>query len=421
MSIKNALTKTFGRNYNNFKGEVGLEIETESREDYRVPAFSFWVLHNDGSLRDIGREYVLRQPLMVEKELPEALKEFADKTKDIKFIKDSITTSTHVHLNMLNENFVTLGNFLTLYTLVENLLIRFSGEDRKSNLFCLPICDAEEIFYSIVKMMQGIGAKKYNSMNFPEDNVKYGALNLSSLVAYGSLEVRSFRGTTDIALIEKWVRILYCILVFARQTGLVPPQIILQFKEKGPKFLSDVFGQYREDLRHPEEEKLLEKNFWYSASIAYSIKNWEKLEVVEKPKKAKPKDLEKIAQQLYGLTFESLSFEQQQLVINRSVPQEEVREERNPFRPLDRDFVVTAPRGGGLRATAGTIARWADEPAWVTDARHRIENDMPMNTDTVDEYWRYVEDREDREARELRRIADEMMVNVANQAEAPRR
>src|SRR5690242_2495326 len=120
--------------YKNYPRSIGLEIETETKEPYDIPRFSFWAVHADGSLRDFGQEYVLVQPLAIE-QIPLALDEFKDKTKGIKFIQDSLTTSVHVHLNFLDQSFQTLGNFLILYTMFENLLIRYSGEDRLSNLF----------------------------------------------------------------------------------------------------------------------------------------------------------------------------------------------------------------------------------------------------------------------------------------------
>lgn len=415
MTIRNTLTKTFGRNYHNFKGEIGLEIETETLQEYKVPQFSFWDVHNDGSLRNVGREYVLRQPLEITKEFPEAMVEFASKTKDIKFIPDSITTSVHVHLNMLNETFVTLGNFLTLYTLVENLLVRYSGEDRKSNLFCLPICDAEEIYNNIMSMMRGIGGKKYAAMQFAPENTKYGALNLAALVQYGSLEIRSFRGTTDIGVIKKWVDILYSILKYARQDKLVPPQIIMAYKEKGPELLTDVFGEFREEIRQKEEDKLIEKNFWYAASIAYSIRNWDKLEDIPKPKKAKPKDLEAISQSMYQTTFEALNFDQQQNVIQAvneivqapaPTATDTVRVDRNPFV----DYMPT-----GLRRTAATgiatatgpldfttrdvprAPRLDDRPDWVIEIQERLDRGREVSNEDMELFWQWQDERNDAE------------------------
>src|SRR5690606_24321632 len=106
------------------------------------------------------------------------------------FIRDPVSASLHVHPNMLNETFQTMGNFLTLYSLFENLLIRYSGPNRLSNLFCPPICDAEETSRNIVGMMEAVENKKFKGLMYDENRVKYAALNLSSLSRYGSLEVR---------------------------------------------------------------------------------------------------------------------------------------------------------------------------------------------------------------------------------------
>lgn len=316
MTIFNTLSKTFGSKYRNYKGDIGLEVETESKTEYIPPKMSFWGVHADNSLRDFGIEYVLKQPLDYEDNFKKALEEFKDKTKEIKFIQDSVTTSVHVHLNILNDNFITLGNFLTAYTLTENLLIRFSGEDRLSNLFCLPIVDAEEIVENMVEMMVHISKNNFSKMGFSIDQTKYGAINLSSIQNYGSIELRSFKGTTDTDLIYTWVGILYRLLQFARTPGLYPPHIIMSTKDKGTKVLEEIFGPFRDTIKHVDEEKLIEKNFWHAARVAYSVKDWKALIPPEKPKKLKPKDLDTISKKLYGVNFESLSHAQQQIVMN---------------------------------------------------------------------------------------------------------
>lgn len=318
MTISNAFTRTFGNTYKNFSGDIGLEIETETTEEYKVPKFSFWTVHADGSLRGFGQEYVLKQPLDFDKTLPEALKEFKDKTKSIPFVKDSITTSVHVHLNFLNDDFVTLGNFLTAYSFVENLLIRYSGDDRLSNLFCLPICDAEETYKNIMRLVKALPDRAYGRLQFDVDSTKYGALNLSSLVRYGSLEIRSFRGTTDTDLIYTWVGILYSILRYSRQKGLIPPQIITAYKEKGIELLSDIFGEYRKLIRHKDEEKLLDDNLWYAVNIACGgVKDWTKIDPIPNAKKPKLSDLDKLSIDNFGVTsFETLTHDQQRAVLD---------------------------------------------------------------------------------------------------------
>lgn len=347
MTIQNALSNYFGNKYKTYKGDIGLEIETETTNPYDIPRFSFWNSHVDNSLRGFGMEYTLRQPLDFEVTFPKALEEFDEKTKNIAFIKDSITTSVHVHLNFLNDNFVTLGNFLTLYSMNENLLIRASGEDRLSNLFCLPICDAEEIHQNMLHMFRGIREKKYGNMNFVPEQTKYGALNLSSLQQFGSLEIRSFRGTTDTKLIKDWVGTLHTLQKYARTPGLVPPQIILNYKEKKTEYLTDIFGEYRKFVRHSDEEALIEKNFWYAAALAYEIKDWTKLEQVIKPKKVRSKDLDKISNALYGRNFENLGDTGLQQAVIRQAERgidlgEEEREEYvNPMTGLNQMMTFT--------------------------------------------------------------------------------
>lgn len=278
-----------------YSGEIGLEIETESKKAYEVPLFSYWNTHNDGSLRDFGIEYVLKQPVSMEIELDSALKEWDDKIKkfEIKLIKDSITTSVHVHLNMLNQTFLTLVNFLVAYTIVENLLIRYSGPDRRSNLFCLPMCDAGETVNNIRDMLSSYYYNKNYGYRFNENQVKYAALNLAALTTYGSIEIRSFRGDTDIKKIRTWVDILYDIYTFA-QKDTDPKEMLEQWKKEGMKFLERIFTKdHLKEILIPNAEELVKENIWNAAVIAYSVKgDWREINTQLKPPLFKPKEKE---------------------------------------------------------------------------------------------------------------------------------
>lgn len=332
MAIRDFLRNSGTKEYKKYDGEIGLEIETETKsseayptgflvEDGRgrwtAPSLKFWDVHVDGSLRDFGLEYVLKQPVKYEKELPAALDEFRDKTSKVKFIKDSVSTSVHVHLNMLNESFKTLGNFFTLYSMFENLLIRYSGPDRLSNLFCLPICDAEQTYMNMRSMMQQVQAKNYKNILYSEGNVKYAACNLSAFNAYGSIEIRSFRGETDTKQIYDWVSILYKILEYSRK-DISPKEIMVSWKDREKKFLDDVFQEYRKHLSHKEEMELIDRNLWYAASIAYSVKDWNALDAEIKIPEFKPKqkELDLAAGNLFGLAWINLDNAQQEYVIN---------------------------------------------------------------------------------------------------------
>lgn len=308
--------KLIGKNHKKLDGEFGIEIETETKSAYDAPQFFYWTSHGDGSLRDYGIEYVLKQPVKYEKELDLALKEFKDKTEKIKFIKDSFSTSVHVHINVLNETFKTLGNLLTLYSLFENILIRYSGPDRLSNLFCLPMCDAEDIYKNIVNMFNNIQIRNYKNIAISEQSVKYSACNIATIYNLGSVEIRSFRGETDIEKIKSWVSILNCLLTYARK-DISPKDVVLSWKDRQLNLLNDVFGGYAKELHHADELKLIDQNVWYAASIAYSVKDWDTLDKMEKAPEFKPtlKQLDQQAAAIFGGKYNQLSLADQQHIL----------------------------------------------------------------------------------------------------------
>lgn len=299
------------------KGEIGLEIETEALEPYKVPAFTFWNPKKDDSLRGPQPyEYVLKSPLAFKYEIPSALDEFAVKTKNAKFDQNSFTTSVHVHVNMLNEKYQTIGNFLTIYALTENLLKRFAGPSRTSNLFCLPIIDAEENYKNILRVTETFVHKNMEGLNLDPSACKYAALNLSALWNFGSLEVRLLRGTTDIQVIQDWVGILYSILEFSRQ-DMTPKEFIQILRQKDKEVLADIFGQYRKLLKVPDEDELLNQNFWFAANCALSVADWKQIDKPVQQKKLTHKDLDSIALANYGKLFDDLGENNKQLLVHQ--------------------------------------------------------------------------------------------------------
>lgn len=281
-------------------GSYGVEIETETLRKYEYPELKYWRCTKDGSLRDWGVEYILKAPADI-KELHKALAEFDLCEKKYKFNKGSISTSVHVHINMLNETYLTLANFLTAYALVENLLIIYSGPDRLSNLFCLPMRDAEGAVDHIVKMLQAIGRNNFKASSLHPDHVKYGALNCAPLNKLGTVEVRCFRGETDAKVIEKWIAILDKLKKYAKSEGLTPVKICEHFMKRGENIVVDIFGEFAKELMVPEKTKaLLRENIWYAAKISNSSKDWSKFGLVKVKKVYK----EKLKGELDALTLD---------------------------------------------------------------------------------------------------------------------
>ncbi len=280
-------------------GEFGMELETEVLtedaypdgflvhtdndahghamfETHRMP---MWKAMTDGSLRNYGIEYVFKKPYTYKAALL-AIDQFGHETCDIPFIGDAPATSTHVHLNMYNETFLTLGNFCTNYTLFENVLQEFAGPSRRSNLFSLPTRCSEPVAWNLCQMFKGLDNGDTHSIAWDEDQVKYSALNIAPLALLGSIESRAMRGVTDPEVLKEWLTILYALLTFSRTEGLTPKVILSEYKNKGVDFLSDVFGKSAKVLADSVEsplQNLIDRNLYYAGIVSVSVKDWNKL------------------------------------------------------------------------------------------------------------------------------------------------
>lgn len=299
-------------------GEWGIEIETETDKKYDYPTLKYWEAKKDNSLRDWGVEYVLKAPMNAP-ELERALTEFESCDKKWKFKNSSVSTSVHVHSNMLNETYLTVANFLTTWAAVEPLLIKHSGPDRLSNLFCLSIKDAEGILDKWINLLSNINRNAFTKATLNQEGIKYSALNAATLSTFGTLEVRSFRGETDIKLIQEWVNIISCIKDFASQKDLTPPIICEMFNKNGTALIDIIFKGYAKMLKAPFKDlkTVMNESIIYSAKLASVSKDWSKFGILKVKPVYKAKltaQLEQISQDKYGQAFDACTYHERLMV-----------------------------------------------------------------------------------------------------------
>lgn len=187
--------------------EVGIEIEMEGqrvRGGFAVAPLNFWRLDADGSLRGAEScEYILRQPI-VREEVPLALSELKGylKANQAKIDK-SDRAGVHVHLNVQKEENEKVMNFVLLYLVFEDIIVRYCGDNREGNLFCLRSRDADSMLVALTN------AKQTGAFGpLQHDHYRYASLNVTSLIKYGSLEFRSLETPTNLDEINGWVKIL---------------------------------------------------------------------------------------------------------------------------------------------------------------------------------------------------------------------
>lgn len=183
----------------------GVEIEVEGENlptPDQVPPV--WRVERDSSLKTAEAwEYVLRAPLMLDgvREALTSLDNVYKKRKSV--VHDSVRAGVHVHMNVQDWNIKQVMTFSTAYYILEDILLRWCGENREGNLFCLRTRDAEYVLFKILNAL-----KERNLKHLQSDIIRYSSLNYCSLFKYGTIEFRGMRGTPDLSLIYKWNEVL---------------------------------------------------------------------------------------------------------------------------------------------------------------------------------------------------------------------
>lgn len=248
--LRHSVASIIGRGANLTEGyKFGVELELEGRrlggDGAELPR---WQAHIDGSVPR-GIEWVLIKPLVFEDTL-KAVDELWDSFKNWNTVIDnSYRTSTHIHLNFSDKRVADVINFFVLFTIFEEVLTTYCGDNRKGNFFCLGAREAE----AIVSMMEESIERSSFRHTFG-DNVRYGAMNLNALSKFGSIEIRTMRGIDKKEELVEWLHILNRLYEYACKTDNPPSNLLESLSFLGPKgFMESVFG--------PDLTKILTQNY----------------------------------------------------------------------------------------------------------------------------------------------------------------
>lgn len=246
-------------------GDVGIEIEVEGE---RLPLCEkYWKNEEDGSLRGPEtREYVLDRPMLL-KDARIALKYLDAQYKaNESVVYDSVRAGVHVHINVQKLNMIELYNFMTLYLILEEVLVKFCGEYREGNLFCLRACDAD---YLLRQLQNAAETRQFDAL--VSDQLRYASMNVKALGTYGSLEFRSMRGTRDLNLIYKWAEVLLGLREVAVRYEN-PQKIIEGFSEGQAKgFLQAALGEDAMLFACEGYERMLCDGMRRAQDVAYCV------------------------------------------------------------------------------------------------------------------------------------------------------
>src|ERR1700747_184357 len=206
----------------NALGDVGLELEVEPARGINLPAQGVlgavigpktkaqWLVHQDGSLRNGGLEYVLSQPCL-EEELEGLFTELYKVFERAGTVLNlSNSCSTHVHVNVGGYKVNELTAVIILWTMFEEMLVNFCGEQRKTNHFCLTAKESPATLQAWENFLNtGI-------IRFP-DGIKYSALNIRPITTQGSFEYRCMRAEKSPELLSLWSKFCLALTRYARK------------------------------------------------------------------------------------------------------------------------------------------------------------------------------------------------------------
>lgn len=188
-----------------------------------------WQTTTDGSLRGAntqrhghngGYAYEFISKPMQQQNLLPSLKEFLAITG---FGPANYTdrTSVHLHVNCLDLTFDQVSAVALNYTVVEEILFRFIGQEREHNIYCIPWAQCR-MNHDMVARIQA------DSVGTLKRWQKYTALNLLPLVNQGTVEFRHMHGTADTEKLTTWINIIGAIFKYSTSIGLT--ELITEIK-----------------------------------------------------------------------------------------------------------------------------------------------------------------------------------------------
>lgn len=247
--------------------KYGIEIELEGSkivsQSYDTAVTKTWTLKDDNSLRNSPQraEYVSSFPIDF-KHIGDHLLELSEYLESNNaLIKNSHRCSVHVHRNVMDVDVFELYKIITIYYILEEVVLNLYGNTRKGNRFCLRLKDA-------IMTPNNIRAG-FIGFQFSRDR-RYSSLNLSSINQIGTIEFRGFDSVTNVRDVFNYISTIENIFEAAKVFDDF--QDIINKASINPKeFIIEILG---EEFYNEESEKQI----YEAIPLVYSlIEGWEAL------------------------------------------------------------------------------------------------------------------------------------------------
>lgn len=234
-------------------GLIGIEVEMEG-QNFVTP--KGWEAKNDNSLRGNSIEWIFNRPVSLELARRRIERLYKYNLNSGAKLSPSPRCATHVHFNCQSLTSNQVFSLAFFWYIFEGMLVRWCGEDRECNTFCLRAEDAEEIVDNLAK-----GFRYNDLISIVANWGKYSGLNLGTLSKFGSAEFRSLKTPRDYEKIIKWLDILHTLYNFAINVENVR-EFIEGLSATGYKdVINGTFGELvGKEFNYPDLEYLILKS-----------------------------------------------------------------------------------------------------------------------------------------------------------------
>jgi hypothetical protein len=233
--LDNHLTK-INQKVDGYNQYIGIEVELENCTRGLSRAYTkasgdfdcFWIIKEDGSLRNKGLEFVSIIGLNIPSAMDAvfALHEYLK--QDFPKATPNARTGLHIHYEVQNKTLYELANILTLYSFLEPVLFQLSGE-RTDNIYCVPWYANKVSLGWVINEIRNLAVNERFSNWKWRNYSKYCALNISTIGTFGTLEFRHHKGTKEPEEILDWLFLIDRLGVVAKTNNLI--EFLLRFRE----------------------------------------------------------------------------------------------------------------------------------------------------------------------------------------------
>lgn len=208
---------------------LGIELEYEQMDSTEAWKTEYWVAAPDGSLRNRGIELVSR---------PLAFPDVAAAIDDAETIVlesgaiASARCGIHTHMNMRPYSMGQVWSLAALYAIIEPTLYQTYALGREDSMFAVPMwrnTSQVNYLYRDITALRVLRSGASMPGCLALQSSKYSALNFTSLLQFGTLEMRQPYCTTDFEAIRSWVE--FCMRLVDIGTSFEDPNEVLTYYE----------------------------------------------------------------------------------------------------------------------------------------------------------------------------------------------